>query len=88
MADAADKATQIANLLKGIGTASRAELKAARLERRSRAKKPREIVTMTFSEFREFITRCVPDPEVFKILWPVNRVYPRSPFRTACPRSF
>ena len=71
MADAADKAAQIANLLKGIGTASRAELKAMRLERRSRAKKPREIVTMTFSEFREFITRCAPDPDVFKILWPV-----------------
>ena len=71
MADAADKAAQIANLLKGIGTASRTELKATRLARRSRAKKPREIVTMTFSEFREFITRYVPDPDVFKIIWPV-----------------
>lgn len=56
MADAADKATRIANLLKGIGTASRAELKATPLERRSRSKKPREIVTMTFYEFREFIS--------------------------------
>ena len=71
MADAADKAAQIANLLEGTGTASRAELRAIRLERKSKTKKAREIVTMTFSEFKEFIARCAPDPELFKLLWPV-----------------
>ena len=71
MSEAADKAAQIANLLEGIGTASRAELRAIRLERNSKAKRQRDIVTMTFAQFREFISRCAPDPEVFKVLWPV-----------------
>ena len=71
MADASDKAAQIANLLEGNGTASRAELKARRLERKSKAKKPRERITMTLSQFRDFVTSCVAEPDPFKLLWPV-----------------
>ena len=65
-----DKTKLLADLLAGNGTPGRVELRAQRVSRKAKVKKPRGI-TMTLSELREFVFGLVPEQAVFDPLWAV-----------------
>lgn len=70
VAESTDKTKQLADLLAGKGAPKRVELRAQRVSRKPKAKKPRG-VTMTLAQLREFVIGLVPEQVVFDPLWAV-----------------